>query len=330
MADGRWRNSSSAEVTFSAGVQSYPEPTCYSVLALSEGKFDIRTSDFPAGVRRGLRWLGERVNSQGALTLEGDDQPHWSTSLFALTLIRLAAVRSQNLWAISDLPSDELSALRHLPSAIRWLLSWEGKQSEPRNEITLNSRLRGWPWISDTFSWVEPTSYAVLALKLYKKSVFPAGGNGAPVSLAYEPLDSLTRNLIDRRVAEAEQLLLDRACQGGGWNYGNRRVFGRELVPFLPTTALAALALQGTAGADSAVQQGLSFLRRELPKHPSTLALALAILCFHAYGQPTDEWTAALLNRQRPDGSWRQAVHLTALAVLALTCVTGGSNVFKL
>jgi hypothetical protein len=56
----------------------------------------------------------------------------------------------------------------------------------------------------------------------------------------------------------------------------------------------------------------------------------LAILCFNAFDQPTDELVTALLKRQRTDGSWRQATHLTALAVLALTCVTGGPNVFKL
>jgi hypothetical protein len=187
---------------------------------------------------------------------------------------------------------------------VQWLLSWQGKRVEPQEGITVNSQLRGWPWLSDTFSWVEPTSYAVLALKL-------SGYGDHP------------------RVTEAERLLLDRACVEGGWNYGGRIALDHRLTPFLPTTALAALALQDVQAARPAVDQALGLLRREVRQNQSALALALTILCFNALSQPTDEFVTALLKRQRTDGSWRQAIHLTALAVLALRCVTGGSNVFK-
>jgi hypothetical protein len=267
--------------------QSYPEPTCYSLLALSwishTSESQNPKSEKP---RRGVHWLEAHVNARGALTLDGDDEPHWSTSLLVITLTRLQPAESVG------------------EKCAQWLLSWHGNAAPPQKEIAVNSQLRGWPWISDTFSWVEPTSYAILALKM-------SGHGDHP------------------RVVEAERLLLDRACADGGWNYGVRGAMGYALTPFLPTTALAILALQDLPAAQPIVDQSLAVLRREVSHNQSTLALALAILCFNALGRPTDEFIPALLNRQKADGSWRQAIDLTALAALALDSVTGGPNVFK-
>src|SRR5258706_177994 len=74
------------------------------------------------------------------------------------------------------------------------------------------------------FSWVEPTAYALIALKKLR----PVQGDGRS----------------DRSIAEAERMLYDRACAEGGWNYGNSTAYGVELPPYLETTALALLALQ--------------------------------------------------------------------------------------
>ena len=62
-----------------------------------------------------------------------------------------------------------------------------------------------------TFSWVEPTSWCILALK-----------KAAPDPTARETAD---------RVIEAERMLADRCCLEGGWNYGNSNVLGKELHP---------------------------------------------------------------------------------------------------
>jgi hypothetical protein len=159
--------------------------------------------------------------------------------------------------------------------------------------------------MSETFSWVEPTSYALLAIKLCGRRNHP-------------------------RVAEAERLLLDRACQDGGWNYGNHTVFGARLVGFVPTTALAALALQDVDRASDTVNRALAFLDREIKARQSTLSLALTLLCFDVFGQPTANLAEALGRRQASDGSWRQQIHLTALALLALEAASGGINGFEL
>lgn len=244
-------------------------------------------SEASAACEAAIRWLQSRMNNEGALTLIGDNQPHWSTSLMVIALTRLGG-------------SGDLR-----DKAMNWLLAWKGERVEPKKEITLDGALQGWPWASGTFSWVEPTSYALLALKL-------AGHGRHP------------------RVIEAERLLLDRVCQDGGWNYGNRVVYGAAFQGYLPNTALAALALQDSAAARPTVERGLAFLERGIQTHQSTLALSLAILCFQVFSKPIALLVTALKSRQQSDGSWRQQVHLTALAELALQAAAGGANIFAL
>ena len=74
-----------------------------------------------------------------------------------------------------------------------------------------NNQLLGWPWIDGTFSWVEPTSWCLLALK--KAGQLPSRTGAAA------------------RIAEADRMLADRCCVSGGWNYGNSNVLGKELSP---------------------------------------------------------------------------------------------------
>ncbi len=86
------------------------------------------------------------------------------------------------------------------------------------HDIDLN--LVGWPWAEQNFSWVEPTAWACIALR----------GAGH----AQHP-----------RVQEGIRLLLDRAMDDGGINYGNRRILGKMTDPIPGPTALMLLALQG-------------------------------------------------------------------------------------
>ena len=84
----------------------------------------------------------------------------------------------------------------------------------------IDAGLLGWPWASDTFSWVEPTAWACLALR--------AAGQG------HHP-----------RVQEGLRLLLDRAFDHGGANYGSRVILGKQTEAIPGPTAILLLALQG-------------------------------------------------------------------------------------
>jgi uncharacterized protein (DUF362 family) len=86
--------------------------------------------------------------------------------------------------------------------------------------VDIDCSLRGWPWAQGNFSWAEPTAWACLALR--------------HVGLGDHP-----------RVQEGLRLLLDRAADEGGINYGNRRILGRMTEPLLEPTGFMLLASQG-------------------------------------------------------------------------------------
>jgi hypothetical protein len=258
--------------------QAFPEPTCYSLLALADTSFPLDKS---------LGWLSGLVNPNGQLYLPNDDSPNWGTSHLIITLTRL------NL-----LPDVQ-------QASIEWLLKWKSRYVETTEIVTLDGSLIGWPWISDTFSWVQPTSYAVFALKL--------------VGLREHA-----------RVKEAETLLFDRMCPGGGWNFGNPIILERPIDPSLSETAIALFALQDVPEAATAIEVGLTLLEKSLPNYPTALALSLGILCLQLYDRPVDRYVNLLLERQELDGSWRQMPWWTALSVSALRAAEGGNNVFKL
>jgi hypothetical protein len=242
------------------------EPTCYAAMAVAAVS--------GSSANRALDWLVAREKSD------------WADSLALLTMIRMNA-------------APEVRA-----KTAERLLSFRVRQMEATGVSELDGKLKGWAWVDNTFSWVEPTSYALLALKA-------AGVRGHP------------------RMAEAERMLLDRMCKDGGWNYGNRNVLGADLPSMPPTTALAAMALQDSPSSDK-LRPALDLLEREVLAYPSALSLALTILCFTIFGRPVERMTEALNARQEPDGSWRRQVHLTAMALLALQTSEGGPNVFKL
>lgn len=258
--------------------QAFPEPTCYSLLALADTSFSLNEP---------LEWLSGLVKSNGQMFLPNDDSPNWGTSHLIITLYRL----------------NMMQGLRQ--ASTEWLLEWKSQYVETSEVVTLDGTLLGWPWISDTFSWIQPTSYAIFALKL--------------VGLQEHA-----------RVKEAEALLFDRICPGGGWNFGNPIILNRPIDPSLSETAIALFALQDEPEAATAIEGGLALLEAELPNYPTALALSLGILCLHVYDRPVDRFVDLLLARQEADGSWRQMAWWTALGVLALQAAEGGENVFKL
>ena len=125
-----------------------------------------------------------------------------------------------------------------------WVLKHFIKMQAEQNE-----ELHGWPWRPGNSSWVEPTSFALMALKRH-------GGHA--------------------RVAEAEAMILDRRCEDGGWNYGNRRVYDVALPSFPETTAVALLGLQGRKEAALALPRAQAFWR-EKPRGIARVWLALAL-----------------------------------------------------
>src|SRR6266545_7968 len=138
-ADGGW--------SYAAGTQSFPEPTCYALLALADA------ADKEQRETRALAWFTKHLTPSGALALEGDPNgfDNWGTILAFFTLRRL------NLGAgLSE------RCLRHLLRARGNLLD-----AETSKTLKLDGSLRTWSWAMGTASWVEPTAYALIALKAH-------------------------------------------------------------------------------------------------------------------------------------------------------------------
>lgn len=152
----------------------------------------------------------------------------------------------------------------------------KGMALEPSTHSRQNNALQGWSWIPDTFSWVEPTAWCLLTLKKWARTP------DARVDSA--------------RIDEAERLLIDRSCLAGGWNYGNSNMLGQELKPYVPTTAVALLALQDRR-AHPVVERSLSYLEKNATSEPSGTALGLALLALRACGRPHDAIRAALIEQ---------------------------------
>ena len=142
----------------------------------------------------------------------------------------------------------------------------KGIALEPSPINRQDNSIQGWSWIDDTFSWVEPTAWCLLALKTCAQ----------PWHARIDPV----------RIRDAERLLVDRSCRGGGWNYGNSNMLGKELVPYVPTTAVALLALRDR-GSEPVVTEGLAFLERHSTSERSAMALGLASRALRAYGRDT-------------------------------------------
>jgi hypothetical protein len=262
-ADGGW--------PYRRGGASRVEPTALVALALAPG------SD-RAGAARA--WLLNAQRPDGAFdAAAGADLAAWPTPLAMLALGTGAEAGAQSARARAEafLLADRPAVILD-PGAIR-----------------VSGTLRGWSWTRDAFSWVEPTAYALLALK---KS--PAGRRDPAVA---------------KRVDEAERMLWDRMCEGGGWNFGNPAAFGYPIRPFPVPTAVAVIALQDHRD-DPRARASLDTLRRIAPAEPSVLGLAWALACCRILGADAGDLQARLEARLASrDGPAPDVPSLAAAAI---------------
>lgn len=283
-AEGGW--------AYTAGKQAFAEPTCYALLALAAREDEAARAKRE---QQALAWF-TKLSQPGPIVISEKSNAQLTPANIDVwgTIITFFALRRLNLGA-------DVTARYE-----RFLLGVRGNRIDEANSraLKLDGSLQAWAWAMGTASWVEPTAYAMIALK--------SQGLGA-----------------HERVKVGERFLLDRACYQGGWNYGNKEVLDVVLDPMPTVTAYALLALQNLDRQNETIKKSLGYLESELAERQSTLALALGILCFDVYARPAEKLVAGLLARQKADGSWRENYHLTALAALALEAAAGGRNVFK-
>lgn len=216
-----------------------------------------------------LRYARSRVDagsalarwpSQGGLLLERAGAP----PNFGFHGVALLALRALGV--------DHAAGTASLVAALQRVA---GIPLKPSTVNRQDNSLQAWSWIEGTFSWVEPTAWCLLALKKW---------NGSGVAI--DP----------NRVSTAERLLIDRACDGGGWNYGNSNMLGQTLKAYVPTTAVALLSLRDRRS-EAVVAKGHEYLRTHATAERSGLSLALSLLCLMTYDSDATGVRTALSNQ---------------------------------
>ncbi len=243
-----------------SSAQAALEATCFAALALE--------SQDTAAVERVEDFLLRVQNPNGSWPtfLQDDQDGAWVTSL-ALIAIR-----------------DFVPAIPARLKGFRWLMNSAGRESNwfwkwkfrtADRHVRFDPDKFGWPWVPDTASWVVPTAFAILALN---KVPCTCGG-----------LDR-----IPFRVDRGIEMLMDRACPGGGWNAGNGVVYGVPLAPHPDDTAIALLALSDRTQ-DPVVQSSVQWLERTAPSVTAPWSLAWAVLALAAHRRPVVALLTTLL-----------------------------------
>ena len=268
-----------------AGKQSNTESTALGLLAL-RSLDDLRDNSV---LEKAEQWLAKTQNPDGSWSYgAGSKPPSWSTALAVMAL------------------SDSTVEAERLVRAGNWILAQEGSKpgilaklilalSFQKKAVHLNDDLVGWSWTPGSFSWVEPTSYCLIALKKIKSK--------------------LSATAVQERVDQAELMIYDRMCEGGGWNYGNAAVYGDPLWPYPDITALALIALQDHKERNDN-RVSLRALSKMAETTDSGLALGWTTICLSVYGEDISEL------RKRLDQKFARTKFLeetkpVALAILA-------------
>jgi len=249
--------------------------------------------------RRAIDWLVRQQKQDHSWPLnETAKEGSWTTAL-AIT-------------ALSANPENSERAL----AAARWLLEQEGSKPGILAEIILwatgkstvnriDNDLIGWSWVPHSFSWVEPTSYALIAVKKLRTR--------------------LADTNVTERIRQGDAMIYDRMCNGGGWNYGNSKVLDYALWPYPDITAVALIAVQDHAQA-KANQESLQVLSKIARQTDSGLALCWAAICLNVYGRDDSDFQRQIEKRFTATAFLGETKSL-ALATIALGSKT---NPFRL
>lgn len=229
---------------YHAGKATHPEPTCLALLAFSTAR-----ESFAQQIANATAALERHHSPDGAYRLaESRPEAAWPTAIALFTRIALGASPADMKPTAERLLSVESRTMTKAPEA-----------KDMETDIDLS--LVGWPWAAANFGWVEPTSWACLALR--------AAGQESHA-----------------RVQQGLKLLLDRAFDTGGANYGNRVVLGSMTEPIPGPSAVLLLALQGQPD-HPRIDASVGYLRVQAQKATDLEHLAWARIALGVHDSDT-------------------------------------------
>jgi hypothetical protein len=258
-SDGGWG--------YRQGGQPGAEPTAFAVLA--RRALGLRA-------RAGTAWLAKAQQEDGSVSIQPErPKPTWPTAQAVLA------------WLADDSQPDAVKrATAYLTARIG--KHWDRKLTP---QVAHDTNIPGWPWVAGTHSWIEPTCYAVCALRVAQTG--------------------------EERAASGRALLLNRVIKGGGWNYGNNNVLGADLNPFPAPTGLVLVTLLPGNKDHPAVLASIEYLAKAAKQIRSPNSLAWALLGLHATGRPpsdADERLESSYRRMKKRGLRTLDVALLVLA----------------
>jgi len=270
--------------------QAALEPTCLGLLAL-------RWDSSPARAR-GLRLLLELQNPNGSWPAFRCDDSEGSglTALAVIALINNGETTLQTERGVEWL-------LGSKGRESHWLWRWKFETTDIH--VRFDPSKFGWPWLPGTCSWVIPTALSIIALR--------------QAFVCCKP------DQVKFRIRRGTEMLLDRACPGGGWNAGNGVVYGVPLVPHLDATAIALIALGGEQR-NHAVASALDWLEHTAQTCSAPWSLAWSILALDTRSRPVEGLVDRLCALMDPR---LIADSATLAAVILATDCLGQGNVFK-
>jgi hypothetical protein len=177
-----------------------------------------------------------------------------------------------------------------------WLWRWKFKLVDTQAQFDPDKH--GWPWLPGASSWVIPTAFALVALKQF---------------VSCTPSEAARQ-----RIRTGVEMLFDRACVGGGWNAGNRIVYGAPLASHVEPTTIALIALQDEFP-NQIIRDSLAWLKVRVENLTAIWSLSWSILSLFLYGVPVGELKRRLADRIG-DGSLVRDNATIAVAALALRC----------
>jgi hypothetical protein len=255
-------------------------------------------------MKKDLPTLLAKRRSNGTWPATGDraGESIWATALAANTLMYVHATPAMIAPSLGALVESQ-------PMEASWLVRLKFRFSD--RQVRFDATKYGWPWVPDTVSWVLPTSMALITLQRAKGRGL-AGGKE-----------------VETRLRLGAEMLLDRACVGGGWNAGNAVVYGVPLRPHIDATAIALAAIRRNYQHPT-VRDSLTWLLARVDC-PSAYSLAWLILAAAAYRDVRADVIPALtvacnhLAALVEDPRSIQDTSTIALAALALGAVSKGN-----
>ncbi|MFZ2957937.1 MAG: hypothetical protein WA705_13700 [Candidatus Ozemobacteraceae bacterium] len=257
-------------IPYHLGEKASSEPSLLSFLAFcAHGRAD----DPPA--RQLVTWAQKNKNPNGSIAAipEFPDQGIWLSAHLALVFHHAKVMEDRD-------------------RTVETLLELRSCTPEQNPNANQDNSLVGWPWAKETFGWVEPTSWAILALRAAGKTSH-------------------------QRVKQGTDLLMNRCISTGGWNYGNREVYCRKLLPFLDTTALALIALADLVTPDR-LSPSLTLVENMASEEFSLYGFSFALLTLERFGRPSDKIREAVLSCLETATSDSPNFAQLALALIAL------------